>query len=167
VKLAICSGYFNPMHIGHLDYLQSAKDLAEKLFVIVNNDYQVSIKGSTPFMSEVDRVRIISTLECVDKVVLSKDLDDTVLKTLKSILIQHQACGRNSFIFCNGGDRGSENTAEEYFCDNNNYYLTSVYNVGGNKKESSSTLINNAAKNNIRLNDEFKKFDKTLKRYDL
>lgn len=155
------------MHIGHLDYLQSAKALVDKLFVIVNNDHQVSIKGSTPFMSEMDRVRIISTLECVDKVFLSKDLDDTVLKTLKSVIIQNQACGRNSFIFCNGGDRGSENTAEEQFCDNNNYSLTSEYNIGGYKKESSSTLINNAAKMNTRLNDELKKLDKTLKGFDL
>ena len=167
MKFAICSGYFNPLHIGHLDYLQEAKALADKLFVIVNNDHQVEIKGSTPFMNEKDRIRIVSALECVDSATLSTDRDSSVLETLKRIVVQNQACGRNSFIFCNGGDRGDSNTPEEQFCNDNSYHLTSTYNVGGGKSESSSVLINKATVMHRSINDELKKIDKTLKGFDL
>ena len=145
MKIAIVSGYFNPLHVGHLDYMESARGLSHKLFAIVNNDYQVSLKGSTPFMNEANRVRIISALKCVDSVYLSRDRDGSVLETLKQILVYNQGSGRNSFIFCNGGNRVSMNTLEERFCAKNSYELTSVYNVGGEKWQSSSTLITKAA----------------------
>ena len=167
MKFAICSGYFNPIHIVHLDYLQYAKSLADKLFVIVNNDPQVKLKGSTPFMNEKDRMRIVGSLEFVDEAILSTDRDDSVLKTLRHLVIYNQGCGRNSFIFCNGGERGSENTLEESFCSDNLYLLTSRYNVGGDKAESSSVLINTAAVMHRSINDELKKIDKTLKGFDL
>ena len=54
MKIAIVSGYFNPLHVGHLDYLETAKKISDKLIVIVNNDHQVSLKGSTPFMTKED-----------------------------------------------------------------------------------------------------------------
>ena len=145
MKIAIVSGYFNPLHVGHLYYMKAARGLADKLFVIVNTDYQVSLKGSTPFMSEVDRVRIIEALKCVDGVWLSRDRDESVLVSLKYLVVHNQACGRNSFIFCNGGNRHSTNTPEEKLCANNFHHLTSVYNVGGEKRQSSSTLITKAA----------------------
>ena len=167
MQFAICSGYFNPIHIGHLDYLQHAKSLADKLFVIVNNDYQVELKGSIPFMNEKDRMRIVGSLEFVDGATLSTDRDNSVLKTLKYLVIHNQGCGRNSLIFCNGGERGSENTLEESFCSDNPYFLTSLYNVGGDKAESSSVLIDKAAVMHRSTNDELKKIDKTLKGFDL
>jgi D-beta-D-heptose 7-phosphate kinase/D-beta-D-heptose 1-phosphate adenosyltransferase len=146
MKIAIVSGYFNPLHIGHLDYLEAAKKISDKLIVIVNNDYQVNLKGSIPFMQQADRVRIISALECVDGVTLSTDKDESVLETLKHILVYNQANGRNHFMFCNGGDRSSTNTPEERLCSSNAYQLTSIYNVGGEKRESSSEIISKAAK---------------------
>lgn len=167
MKIAIVSGYFNPLHVGHLDYIEAAKKIAEKLFVIVNNDHQVAIKGSTPFMSEEDRVRIVSALLCVDKVVLSKDKDSSVAKTLKHVLIQNQANGRNHFMFCNGGDRSNSNTPEEQFCSENPYNLTSLYNIGGGKTASSSVLINDASKKQMQSQDELKKIDKILKEFKL
>jgi D-beta-D-heptose 7-phosphate kinase/D-beta-D-heptose 1-phosphate adenosyltransferase len=167
VKIAIVSGYFNPIHIGHLDYLEGAKAVCDKLIVIVNNDEQVDIKGSTPFMSEEDRVRIVGALKCTDKVVLSRDKDSSVIKTLKHVVIQNQANGRNTFVFCNGGDRADSNTPEEEFCSNNSYNLTSEYNIGGSKTESSSVLINNAAKMQRESQDELKKIDKVLKEFNL
>ena len=145
MKIAIVSGYFNPLHVGHLDYMEAAKALADKLIVIVNSDYQVTLKASTPFMREQDRIRIIKSLKAVDKVYLSTDRDGSVLETLKHILVQNQANGRNSFLFCNGGDRSGANTPEERLCSSNSHHLTSVYNVGGNKKQSSSHLISQAA----------------------
>jgi hypothetical protein len=116
-------------------------------------------------MDEEDRVRIVSALRCVNKAVLSRDKDSSVIETLKHVVIQNQANGRNTFIFCNGGDRGNNNTPEEEFCSNNNNQLTSLYNVGGGKKESSSTLIHNAAKKNAAVHDEIKKVDKVLRKF--
>jgi len=167
MKIAIVSGYFNPLHVGHLDYLETAKKISDKLIVIVNNDHQVSLKGSTPFMTEEDRIRIVSALRCVDGVYLSTDKDASVLGTLKHVLVQNQANGRNHFMFCNGGDRSNTNTPEERLCSSNSYNLTSVYNVGGNKAESSSVLINNAAKMQRESQDELKKIDKVLKEFKL
>ena len=146
MKIAIVSGYFNPLHVGHLDYMEAAKELADKLIVIVNSDFQVSLKGSTPFMREEDRIRIIKSLKTVDKVYLSTDRDDSVLETLKYVVVQNQACGRNKFLFCNGGDRSDTNTPEERLCRSNSHHLTSVYNIGGSKRQSSSHLISKAAK---------------------
>ena len=54
------SGYFNPLHVGHLEMIEKAKKLGDYLVVIINNDNQVKIKGSVPFMSEDDRVKILS-----------------------------------------------------------------------------------------------------------
>jgi cytidyltransferase-like protein len=59
------SGYFNPLHVGHLDMIEKARKLGDKLVVIVNNDYQVKLKGSVPFMTLADRVRIIGALRDV------------------------------------------------------------------------------------------------------
>jgi D-beta-D-heptose 7-phosphate kinase/D-beta-D-heptose 1-phosphate adenosyltransferase len=51
-KAVIVSGYFNPIHKGHLEYFNNAKALAHKLFVIVNNDFQRELKGSKEFQDE-------------------------------------------------------------------------------------------------------------------
>ena len=145
MKISIISGYFNPLHVGHLDYMEAAKAMADKLIVIVNSDYQVTLKGSTPFMNESDRLKIVKALKCVDRVYLSTDKDGSVLGTLRHVLVQNQANGRNHFMFCNGGDRSNTNTPEERLCSSNSYQLTSVYNVGGEKRQSSSEIIFKAA----------------------
>ena len=72
MKAIIVSGYFNPLHKGHLEYLNQAKAIADKLIVIVNNDYQRELKGSKEFQDEEERVIIISNLKAVDEVVLNR-----------------------------------------------------------------------------------------------
>ena len=71
LKAIIISGYFNPIHKGHLDYINNAKSLADELFVIVNNDLQRELKGSKEFQDENERVIIVSNIKAVDKVILS------------------------------------------------------------------------------------------------
>jgi cytidyltransferase-like protein len=44
-KGIIVSGYFNPIHKGHIEYFKNAKALADELFVIVNSDHQRSSKN--------------------------------------------------------------------------------------------------------------------------
>ena len=74
-KIIIVSGYFNPLHKGHIDYFKNAKNLGDKLFVIVNNDNQRRIKGSKEFMLEEERALIIDELALTDKIFISIDQD--------------------------------------------------------------------------------------------
>ena len=87
-KAIIVSGYFNPIHKGHLEYFNNAKTLADKLFVIVNNDFQRELKGSKEFQDENERMIIVSNIKAVDKAILSIDTDRTVCATIKMIAEQ-------------------------------------------------------------------------------
>ena len=106
MKVAV-SGYFDPIHVGHIEYLEMARKLADKrglesaslwgeLIVIVNNDYQCELKKGKSFMSEEDRLRIVQSLKVVDKAFLSVDKDGSVCESLAII---------KPDIFANGGDR--------------------------------------------------------------
>lgn len=99
------SGYFNPLHVGHLEMIHKAKKLGDKLVVILNNDRQVALKGRVPFMSEKDRLTIVSALKGVDQVFLSVDKDLTVRASLAKV---------KPDIFANGGDRHSVGDVPEY-----------------------------------------------------
>lgn len=101
----VVSGYFNPLHVGHLEMITKAKKLGDKLVAIVNSDYQVGLKGSVPFMPEKDRLKIIAALRDVDEVFLSIDKDKTVCRSLAKI---------KPDIFANGGDRKSIGDVPEY-----------------------------------------------------
>ena len=96
MKVVAVSGYFDPIHVGHLEYLKMAKNLGDKLIVIVNSDYQAGLKKGTSFMPEDDRLEIVKSLRCVDEVFLSIDKDKSVCKSLEYL---------KPDIFANGGDR--------------------------------------------------------------
>ncbi|MEX0931757.1 MAG: adenylyltransferase/cytidyltransferase family protein [Candidatus Paceibacterota bacterium] len=132
----VISGYFNPLHVGHLDMIREAKALGERLVVIVNSDAQVTLKGSTPFMSEKERAEIVSAIQGVDEVVISIDTDRTVCKTLSQI---------NPHIFANGGDRTNINEIPEAaICEEQEIQM--AFNVGSRGKiQSSSWLIKKAS----------------------
>ena len=139
-KLVIISGYFNPLHAGHLDYIEAAKSLGDKLWIIINSDNQVKIKGSVPFQNEYDRLRIVRCLKPVDNAILSIDKDATVINTLRNIHAVFSQAGHD-IIFANGGDRLKGNTPEEIFCRENG--VQTIYGIGGEKVQSSSSLIDN------------------------
>lgn len=146
--IVVISGYFNPFHCGHLDYIQEAAKLGDKLIAIVNNDDQVRLKGSVGFMSESDRRRIIQSIKGVDEAILSIDKDKSVVETLEMIYDMYVSnsilqSGKVELIFANGGDRFDENVPEAKFCSEKN--IRTVYNVGGAKTQSSSTLLESAA----------------------
>ena len=84
-KAIIVSGYFNPIHKGHLEYFKNAKQHADYLFVIVNSDLQRELKGSKPFQDEEERMIIVNSIKGVDKAILSIDKDRTVCETIKKI----------------------------------------------------------------------------------
>jgi len=97
------SGYFNPLHVGHIEMIQRAKKLGDKLVVIVNNDKQVALKGSVPFMPEKDRIMIISALRDVDKVFLSLKFSNK-LAGFWAILSTNMFCPFSFSKFENGID---------------------------------------------------------------
>ena len=82
-KAIIVSGYFNPIHKGHLECFSNAKAMADQLFVIVNNDHQRELKGSREFQDENERMIIVSNIKAVDKGILSIDIDRQNEKPLK------------------------------------------------------------------------------------
>ena len=58
-KAIIVSGYFNPIHKGHLEYFINAKTQDDLLFVIVNSDHQRALKGSKEFQQEDEGLFIV------------------------------------------------------------------------------------------------------------
>jgi len=144
MKVVVISGYFNPIHTGHLDYIKAASALGDKLVVIVNNDKQVELKGSKPFMNEFDRMRIVSAIKGVHKTTLSIDKNESVIETLKSIYNEYAVdYFFDSMTFCNGGDRTRGNSPEEEYCEWRG--IQTAYNVGGGKTQSSSAILEDVA----------------------
>ena len=140
MRVVVISGYFNPIHTGHLDYIKAASKLGDKLVVIVNNDEQVKLKGSAPFMDVYDRIRIVNSIKGVDRVVLSIDTGKAVTKTLESIYNEPAVdYFFDSMVFANGGDVTPSNSREEYFCQSKK--IDTAYNVGGEKTDSSSLIL--------------------------
>ena len=84
-KAIIVSGYFNPIHKGHLEYFNNAKELADELFVIVNSDLQRGLKGSKEFQKEAERLFIVQNIKAVDKAIISVDKDRTVCASIRTI----------------------------------------------------------------------------------
>ena len=122
------SGYFDPLHVGHLEYFKLAKQLGDKLYVIVNNDVQAVLKKQTSFMNENDRLEIIKSLSIVDNAILSIDQDKSVSKTLEKI---------KPNIFGNGGDQIRGSILEEDTCIRNNIKIVDQL---GKKIRSSSEI---------------------------
>ena len=107
MKRVVTSGYFDPLHVGHLECLELAKKLGDKLIVIVNSDFQAKLKKGKSFMNEKDRMKIISALKCVDEVFLSIDKDKSQCESLKYL---------KPDIFAKGGDRTSDEIPEAKVC---------------------------------------------------
>ena len=137
-KAVIVSGYFNPIHKGHIEYFNLAKSRADELFVIVNNDAQRALKGSKEFQDESERLIIVSNIKAVDKAVLSVDDDRTVCKTIEKIVTEHQ--DTYEFSFANGGDQNNQSIPEVPICERLNVTLIDGL---GDKIQSSSILLKN------------------------
>lgn len=133
-KVVVASGYFDPLHYGHIEYLQKSKDLGDKLIVIVNNDRQAALKKGQAFMPARERVKLVRSLACVDAAIESVDDDQSVCRTL-SIL--------HPDIFTNGGDQRNEDTPEGLVCDELGVQMVDGL---GDKIQSSSWLLKGAAR---------------------
>lgn len=134
-KIGIVSGYFNPLHGGHLDYINSAREKSDELVVIVNNDRQVELKGSKKFMKEEERSFIISNLKAVEEAFVSVDQDKHVCKSLALLSKKYENC---ELTFYNSGDRNREGAPEKKTC--NIYGIKTEY-LPLPKVNSSSSLL--------------------------
>jgi cytidyltransferase-like protein len=135
-KFVCVSGYFDPFHVGHLEYLEKAKLLGTKLMVIVNNDHQATLKKGKPFMPCEERCKIISALKCVDMVYPAIDTDRTVCETIASL-------DPKPDMFCNGGDQFNTCIPESKICQELGIDLVDGL---GEKIQSSSWLISDSKK---------------------
>jgi D-beta-D-heptose 7-phosphate kinase/D-beta-D-heptose 1-phosphate adenosyltransferase len=140
-KAIIVSGYFNPIHKGHIEYFQNAKTNGDKLFVIVNSDLQRALKGSKEFQDENERVFIVENLRLVDKCFLSIDKDRTVVESIKMIFTEFGS--EFHLAFANGGDQSNDTIPERPICEELGVDL--IDGLGG-KIQSSSWLLKSIIK---------------------
>ena len=139
MKVVIVSGYFNPLHGGHLDMIEAAAKMGDHLIVIVNNDKQQLLKKGKIILDEANRLRVLRSIKGVDQSVLSIDDDPTICKTLEMVAGQHPG---DALGFANGGDRDSEKEIPEaVVC--REFGIEMRFDAGEGKPDS-STRINQA-----------------------
>ena len=130
MPIAVCvSGYFDPLHVGHIEYMRRAKLKGDMLVVIVNNDKQAELKKGRAFMPVEERAQILQSLRMVDQVYVSFDEDRTVCKTLEMV---------HPDVFCNGGDQNNDSIPEAEICKKLGIDLVDGL---GEKVQSSSWLL--------------------------
>ena len=136
--LVIASGYFNPIHKGHIEYLNRSKAVGDFLFVIVNNDKQRELKGSKSFMNEDERLIVVSNLKSVDSAMISIDKTNRLVENSIQKIYNEIGSQFDKIIFTNGGDVIEETMGEWAICKILGIDL--VFGLG-DKIQSSSLLI--------------------------
>ena len=134
-KVRLVTGGFEPIHSGHIRYFERAKDLSNYLVVGLNGDPWLTRKKGQFFLPWTERADILRHLDMVDAVISWDDADDSACGAIEKCLeiAEH-------VIFCNGGDRGKDNTPElEKF--GNTDRVTFAWGVGGDDKMNSSSWI--------------------------
>ena len=135
-KIVIVSGYFNPLHKGHLELFEKAKAAGDQLWVIVNSDLQRELKGSKEFMDQDERLLIVSAIGIVDKALISIDKDKTQRKTLADLADKYSS--EYELYFANGGDQNNDSIPEVPVCKEKGIGLLEGL---GDKIQSSSWLL--------------------------
>jgi cytidyltransferase-like protein len=137
-EASIVSGYFNPLHVGHLDMMEAARALTGYLVVIVNNDGQQLMKKGKIIQPLAERLRIVRALRVADDAIEATDEDGTVRASLAAVRERYPD---TRLIFANGGDRSDRAAvAEAEVCEQLGIELS--FGVGGETKVQSSTNIN-------------------------
>ena len=134
MRIAVVSGGFDPLHSGHINYLESAAAHGDKLVVLLNSDEWLTRKKGRPFLPFEERATIIERFHMVSNLYGVDDKDGSVTKGLIDI---RDAFGHeHEYIFCNGGDRGKDNIPEMQV---DGYEFK--FSVGGDHKANSSSWI--------------------------
>lgn len=136
--VVVVSGYFNPLHVGHVRMIREARSLGDRLIVVVNNDEQQRLKKGKIISPIHDRVEVVSALADVDEVFTAVDLDPTICETLRIIRRRYP---QDKISFCNGGDRSDMAVVPEgAVCHEEKIGL--LFGIGGTDKADSSSRIN-------------------------
>ncbi len=133
----IVSGYFSPLHVGHLDMIEGAAALGDEVIVIVNNNAQQEMKKGKVIIDEADRLRVVHALRDVDHALIAVDDDRTVSASLAAVA---ERFPDHTLIFANGGDRVPGFVPEAATCEAHGIELR--FGVGGDEKADSSSRIN-------------------------
>lgn len=144
-KVILISGGFDPVHKGHIECIQNAKKLADKVWIGLNNDSWLHRKKGKSFMKEQERAFIMESLRDVDYVYIMNPLihgDDTAIDFIdharKKYIKENGDLPKGVMAFGNGGDRTETTTPENDVC--NSYGIESVWGLG-DKVQSSSWLL--------------------------
>ena len=135
-KAIIVSGYFNPLHKGHIELFEISKQLCDMLIVIVNSDLQRYLKGNKEFQLEEERLEIIKSIRYVDWATISIDTDKTQNESIKEIYSIYK--DTHKLAFANGGDQNNITIPEADICRELGIELIEGL---GNKIQSSSWLL--------------------------
>ncbi len=139
-KVVMVSGGFDPIHHGHIRYFQKAKQLGDKLVVVINNDNWIKLKKGQGFMKASERAEIIRAIRDVDAVVISLHKKNT-----EDMSVCREILKIKPDIFANGGDRVAHNIPEFKLCKK--LGIKMIFNVGhGGKVRSSSELLKKYSK---------------------
>ena len=133
MRISVVSGGFDPIHSGHLAYIQAARRFGEELVVLLNSDDWLVNKKGRFFLPFSERKVILEALRDVDKVLAFDDSDGTCIKGLLALKEKYP---QDQIVFCNGGDRTKE-VIPELSLEGFNF----EFQVGGDDKKNSSSLI--------------------------
>ena len=138
MDVALITGGFDPIHSGHLAYIEEAQKVG-RLVVAVNSDEWLARKKGRAFMPLSERVAILRSIKGVSDVIVFDDSDDTACD---AIAMTHRLYHGAVVHFINGGDRTSDNIPEME-CDNLHAWQDVKYHfgIGGNNKKNSSSWI--------------------------
>ncbi len=134
-KIVLITGGFDPIHSGHIEYINAARKLGDVLFVGLNSDDWLTHKKGKPFMNWHERHIILSNIRNVHGVFAFDDSDNTAIDAIRTV---RETNPDATIIFANGGDRTKENIPEmECGIDDVEF----VFGVGGEDKKNSSSWI--------------------------
>ena len=130
-KIVFANGCFDVLHIGHVRYLQGAKNLGDILVVGLNSDKSTEkLKGKgRPILDQNARATLLAAMECVDYVIIFDD--DTVDRLLIEL---------RPHFHCKGGDYTSESVPEK---ETVKKYGGTTSITGGSKVQSTRWLFDN------------------------
>lgn len=139
--IVINSGYFNPIHPGHIECMELSRQLGDELWVIVNNDKQAEMKRGVPTFQDQDfRMSIVKAIKHVDQAFICIDKDGSVCLSLTQLAqMARKLHGENvKIIFAKGGDRNINEVPESKVCIDNNIVMIDGL---GAKTHNSSDFI--------------------------
>jgi len=135
MKIVLVTGGFDPIHSGHISYLNHADHLGDRLVVGLNSDAWLTGKKGRPFMLWRERMCVLGNLHMVDEVIEFDDSDGSACDAIRQV---REKFPDDEIIFANGGDRTADNIPEMDIKDNN---LVFKFGVGGEDKKNSSSWI--------------------------